>query len=216
MWKYILLDLDGTITNPQEGIFRCIRYALESLGWQTPDEQTLRKFVGPPLSVGFQDIMGMSPDEAELATNKYRERYRRDGLFEASLYSGIDRVLQHLSDSGCQISLASSKPEEFSGRILEHFGVAQYFQEITGDTLRGERHTKQAVIEEALRRLQVTDEEKAKVLMIGDRKYDILGAKACGIASLGVYFGFAERGELEEAGADYTVQTVEELLQFFQ
>lgn len=216
MWKYILLDLDGTITDSGEGIFHCIRYALEKMGKQVPDDSVLSRFIGPPLTVGFQEIMGMSREEAELATATYREYYSTVGLFEAPVFAGMDKVLCYLYDAGYRISLASSKPEEYSIRILDHFGLKQYFHEIAGDTLQGIRSTKQAVIEEAMRRLQVSEKEKSKVLMIGDRKYDILGAKACGIASLGVGFGYAEPGELEEAGADYILQTVDELLHFFE
>lgn len=214
MWKYILWDLDGTITDSSRGIFNCIRYALETMGCPVPGEQTLQHFVGPPLVVGFQEIMGMTRDEAECATAHYRKRYSTEGMYEAAVYAGIDEVLRHLYETGYRISLASSKPEEYSVRILEHFGLKPYFHEIVGDTLQGIRNSKHAVIAEALRRLNIEETEKADVLMIGDRKYDILGARACGVASLGVYFGFAEPGELEEAGADYILQTVDELLPF--
>lgn len=216
MWKYILLDLDGTITDSGEGIINCLRYALKAVGKQIPDEPTLRRFVGPPLTVAFQEILGMTQEEAVYATTKYRERYSTVGMFEAPVYTGMDNVLRYLYDAGYRISLASSKPEEYSARILEHFGLKPYFHEIVGDTLQGIRSSKQAVIEEALRRLHVAEKEKSKVLMIGDRKYDILGAKACGITSLGVCFGYAEPGELEEAGADYVLQTVDELLRFLK
>ncbi|MCH5268818.1 MAG: HAD-IA family hydrolase [Lachnospiraceae bacterium] len=216
MWKYVLFDLDGTVTDSREGIFRCIRYALEDMGLDIPEEKMLYRFIGPPLKVGFQEIMGMTPEEAEYARDKYRERYNTVGKFEASLYPGIAKVLQYLYDKGYKISLATSKPEGISKQILEHFEVMQYFHNITGDTPQGERGTKQAVIQEALCRLQVPDEEKSKVLMIGDRKYDMMGAKQCGISALGVYFGFAEPGELEEAGADVVLNTVDELLHYFE
>lgn len=215
MWKYVLFDLDGTITDSREGITNCIRYALDAAGVPIPEEDVLLRFIGPPLIDGFQEIIGMNYEDAQKATAKYRERYHVTGLYEAAMYEGIDQVFALLKKQGKRISLATSKPEEFAGKILEHFGVASYFDEITGSTLQGERNTKTAVIQEALRRLGVPEEEKSKVLMIGDRKHDILGAKECGIPSLGVYYGFAEPGELEKAGADYTVQTVEEVKHFF-
>lgn len=216
MWKYILFDLDGTITNSQEGIFNCIRYALEDMDRSIPEENILRKFIGPPLKIGFQENMGMTSEQAEYARDKYRERYNTVGKFEASLYPGIEKVLQYLYDNGYTVSLATSKPEDMSAQILEHFQVIQYFHNITGDTLDGKRSSKQAVIREALRCLGVSEEEKNKVLMIGDRKYDMIGAKQCGISALGVYYGFAEQGELEEAGANEVLDTVEELLRYFK
>ncbi len=214
-WKYILIDLDGTITDSRRGITNCVKYVMDAVGESIPDERELLKFIGPPLVIGFQENMGMTKEEAIWATDKYRERYNTVGLFEATIYSGIDQVLAMLKRQGKQISLATSKPEETSVRILEHFGLLSYFNETTGATMDGSRNCKEDVIREALKRLQVTEEDRDRVLMIGDRKHDIEGAKACGISSLGVYYGFAEPGELEAAGADFVVQNMEELQQFF-
>lgn len=214
-WKYILVDLDGTITDSRCGITNCIKYVLDALERPIPAEQELLKFIGPPLVVGFQENLGMTREEAVWATEKYRERYNTIGLFEAAIYPGIAEVLAMLQRQGKIISLATSKPEETSVRILEHFGLLSYFKETTGATMDGSRDSKEDVIREALRRLHVTEEEKDQVLMIGDRRQDIKGAKACGISSLGVYYGFAEPGELEAAGADYVVQDMEELKHFF-
>ncbi len=214
-WEYILFDLDGTLTDPREGIFRCIKYALQAAGRPVPDIRILQRFIGPPLVDGFQENTGMSREEAERAKDKYREEYHAAGLFEAKIYTGIDQVLAKLKKQGKKISLATSKPEEMAMRILDHFGLLSYFDETAGATMDGSRSTKDDVIQEALRRFQITEEQKDRVLMIGDRKYDITGAKKCGIASLGVYYGFAEPGELEAAGADYIVQDMEGLLHFF-
>lgn len=216
MWKYILFDLDGTLTDSREGIIKSVKYALESKGISVPDEKELLRFIGPPLVDGFQEITGLSKEEAVWATGKYRERYRDIGLFENQIYDGMDRVLSMLKGKGKILSLATSKPEEYSIRILDHFHLDKYFQENTGSTLDGKRNQKADVIREALRRLGIGEDQKQDVLMVGDRKHDILGAKQCGIASLGVYFGFAERGELEAAGADYIVNSVEELEHFFR
>ena len=214
-WKYVLFDLDGTITDSSQGIFRCIEYTLQAAGRQVPEKRILQKFIGPPLVVGFQENMGMTREEAEWSKNKYRERYQKIGLFEAELYAGIDQVLAMLKRQGKKISLATSKPEETSIQILEHFGVLSYFDETTGATMDGARDKKEDVIREALRRFHITEDQKDQVLMVGDRQMDIFGAKKCGIASLGVYYGFAEPGELEAAGADYIVQDMEALQQFF-
>ena len=215
-WDYILFDLDGTITDSREGITNCIKYALREMGRPIPEEEVLLRFIGPPLVQGFEENIGMNQEDAVQATAKYRERYHDIGLFEADVYEGVDAVFSYLKEQGVKIALATSKPEEFAVRILEHFHLAQYFDVMAGATLDGERNTKEAVIREALRRLCVTDDKKEKVLMIGDRKYDILGAKSCGIAALGVYYGFAEEGELEEAGALTTVQTTGQLLDYFR
>lgn len=216
MWKYILFDLDGTITNSGEGIMNCIRYALEQMGREIPAEQTLRKFVGPPLVVGFREYTDLTEEEAKTATAKYRERYQSEGLFEAYVYEGFEAVLKYLKKTQVKIAVATSKPEEYTERILEHFHLKEYFDVIAGDTLKGDRGSKQAVVEEALRRLNVTEQDKGTVLMVGDRKYDVIGAKSCGIRSLGVYYGYAETGELEEAGADYVVRTTADMLEWFE
>lgn len=214
-WKYVLFDLDGTIIDSSRGIFRCIEYTLQAAGRPIPEKQVLQRFIGPPLVVGFQENIGMTREEAEWSKNKYRERYQTIGLFEAELYAGIDRVLAMLKRQGKKISLATSKPEDTSIQILDHFGVLSYFDETTGATMDGSRDRKEDVIREAMRRFHITENRKDQILMVGDRQMDVYGAKRCGIASLGVYYGFAEPGELESAGADYIVQDMEALQQFF-
>lgn len=214
-WKYILFDLDGTIMDSSSGIIRCIEYTLKAAGRPIPPKEVLLRFIGPPLVVGFQENINMTEKEAIWAKDKYRERYNSIGLFEAEPYAGIDQVFALLKQQGKKISLATSKPEETSIRILEHFGLLSYFDETTGATMDGSRNQKEDVIQEALHRFHITEEQKDQVLMVGDRKMDILGAKQCGIASLGVYYGFAQPGELEAAGADYVVQDMNELRLFF-
>lgn len=214
-WEYVLFDLDGTITDSSQGIIRCIEYALHAADRPIPEKQILLQFIGPPLVIGFQEIMGMTREEAEWFKDKYRERYQTVGLFEAEIYAGIDRVLSLLKQQGKKISLATSKPEETAIQILEHFGLLPYFDETTGATMDGSRDSKEDVIREALDRFHITEEQRDRVLMIGDRKMDVVGARQCGIASLGVYYGFAKPGELEAAGADYIAQDMDALLHFF-
>lgn len=214
-WKYVLIDLDGTITDSAPGILACIRYALTAEDLPIPEEKVLFKFIGPPLMEGFQENVGVTEEEAARLTAKYRERYNAVGLFEASLYAGIDEVLAGLCKQGIKVSLATSKPEKIAIRIIEHFGLRSYFTELVGADPEASRYSKQDVIVEALRRLGVGEREKQHVLMIGDRKHDIEGAKACGISALGVYYGFAETGELEAAGADFVVPDMHALKQFF-
>ena len=211
-WKYILFDLDGTLTDSSEGILNCVRYALEAAEVPVPDRKTMLRFIGPPLVEGFQEITGMSYEDAVVATAKYRERYSVIGLFENQPYEGIALALSRLKSQGKILALATSKPETYSIRILQHFHLLKYFDVTVGSTLDGARNKKPEVIQEVFRRLKLSEEEKAKTIMVGDRRQDIAGAKECGIASLGVYYGFAEPGELEEAGADYVVHAVDEIM----
>lgn len=212
-WKYILFDLDGTLTDSSEGILRCVKYALETAGVKVPDREVLKNFIGPPLVDGFQEIAGMSYEEAVTAVAKYRERYSVIGLFENELYEGIPLVLSRLKSQGKILALATSKPESYSVRILQHFHLLKYFDVTVGSTMDNARRHKSDVIREAFRRLQLSREDYSNVIMVGDRKQDILGAKECGIAALGVYYGFAELGELEAAGADQVIWNVDELMQ---
>lgn len=212
--QYILFDLDGTLTNSEEGIIKCVRYALDKLGREIPGEEDLLKFIGPPLVDSFRDIMGMTKEEEAHATAVYRERYNVTGLFENKVYDGMEELLRTLSKEGYHLAVATSKPQMPTEEILKHFHLDTYFEVIVGSSLDHTRDTKTAVMLEALKQLGVDSEDKKKkALMIGDRKFDILGAKECGIASLGVYYGFAPANELEENGADYIVQQVPEILE---
>lgn len=214
-WKYLLFDLDGTVTDPQEGILNCVKYAYQAAGLEIPPDDVLFSYIGPPLLDGFQEIAGMTYEEAVEATAKYRERYSVTGLFENRVYDGIEEALGRLKEMGYGIAMATSKPEIYALRILEHFDLLKYFDQVAGSTLDGSRDRKGDVIREAFRRLGLKEEKREDAIMIGDRKHDIIGAKECGIASLGVYYGFAPDGELEACGADYVIQNVEELVPFF-
>lgn len=210
MKKYILFDLDGTLTDPKEGITKCVQYALEYFGIYEPDLEKLVKFIGPPLDVSFSEYYGMSEADASIAVDKYRERFSSIGIFENGLYEGIIDMLKALKKSGRCLALATSKPDVFAVRIVEKYGIAPYLDVLAGGKIGGSCN-KDDVIAEALDMLGVTDNDKQEVIMVGDRKHDIIGAKKCGIESVGVRFGYAEEGELETAGADYIVSTVEEL-----
>ena len=198
-YDLVLFDLDGTLTDSQEGIINCISYALDGLGLETPDMSVLRKFLGPPLSVSFRETIGLDDETADKAVKLYRERYSTVGLFENKPYEGIEELLKNLQSAGLRLAVATSKPEPFSVRILEKFGLCKYFETVTGSGLDGSLDTKAEVIEETLRRLGFTDRSRA--VMIGDRKHDILGARAAGLECIGAGWGFAEPGELEENGA---------------
>ena len=208
MKKYFLFDLDGTVTDTGEGIMKSAQYALDSFGVHNEPEARLRRFVGPPLHWSFQEYYGFSEDQAVQAVEKYRERYREKGVFESRLYPGMDGLLERLSGKA-KVCLATSKPLLFAGQILEMRGVAGRFAVTVGANMDGTMTDKKDVITEVLR--QLGNPEKGEIIMIGDRSQDIVGAKACGLESIGVKYGFAEENELENAGADYVVPTVEAL-----
>ncbi len=211
MKDILLFDLDGTLTDPKEGITKCVQYALAYYDIEVDDLNELLCFIGPPLIESFQMFYGFDKEKAEEATAKYRERFKDIGIFENRIYEGVIDLLKACKTAGKTLCLATSKPEIFAVRILEKYGMAEYFDEAVGSTLDGSINAKDEVIREAFRRLGIDDTKKAEVIMIGDRKHDILGAKKCGIESIGVSFGYAEEGELEAAGAEYIVETMEEL-----
>ena len=211
-YKYILFDLDGTLTDSFPGISRCVQYALAKFGLLEADQSMLLKFCGPPLMDSFQNLYGFSYEDAARATAYYREEYMDKGILENDVYEGIPELLAALKASGRKILLATSKPESMAYTVLNHFRLTDYFDTITGASLRDDvRHSKADVIRETMARQGISAEEQDQVLMVGDRKYDVAGALACGLDCLGVYYGYAEPGELETAGAVYTVQTVAEL-----
>lgn len=210
MKEIILFDLDGTLFNTKQGIVKCVQYALSYYGIEEENIDSLEKFIGPPLHKSFQMFYGFSEEKGVEAAAKYRERYREEGVFECSPYEGLEEMLKTLKDAGKRLGIATSKPEIFANQILEKFGVAQYFEYVTGSLLDNTRSKKTEVIIEALNRFNATD-ELDKVIMVGDREHDIIGAKETKLQSVGVKYGFAEGDELMEAGADYIVEEVEEL-----
>jgi len=212
MYRYVLFDLDGTLTDPKEGITRSVQYALEALGQPEPDLEKLVKFIGPPLLEQFMEHCGISREQAEWMVEKYRERFRPIGVFENVLYPGVEEMLKALKEQGKVLCVASSKPEVFVRQVLEHFGILSYFTVIVGSELDGRRTKKAEVIEEVLRQLQIGEAERKDCLMIGDRMHDIEGGREMGLSTLGVTFGYGGREELESHGADYVADTWEELL----
>lgn len=212
MNSYLLFDLDGTLTNPKEGITKCVQYALRAFGIEEPDLDRLTPFIGPPLRQSFIDFYQFSEDQAITAVEKYRERFSTTGLFENVLYLGIPTMLQALQKQGKILAVASSKPTVFVRQILEHFQLAQYFQVIEGSNLDGSRAEKKEVISTVLQ--QLGNPPIQQVIMVGDRIYDVRGAAELGIACVGVRFGFAAPGELENSGAIYLADTVSDLQQY--
>lgn len=209
-YKYILFDLDGTLTESGPGIMNSVSYALEKMGITVENKEELKKFIGPPLTDSMMQYYGMSEAEAEQGVVYYREYYREKGIFENSVYSGIPEALGRLKDAGKVLAISTSKPEVFAVKIAKHYFLDSFFDIICGATLDGSRVKKADVIRYTLGALGVEDKEHGKVLMIGDRKHDILGAKENGTASMGVLYGYGDRLELTSAGADYMAASPEE------
>lgn len=208
-YKYIFFDLDGTLTDPKEGIVRCVQYALEHFGIHETDEEKLMRFIGPPLVDSFCKYYKFDRKKSLQAVEKYRERFSQTGLFENKAYDGIYDVLQKLNDSARVLAAATSKPKIFADAIMKKYRLRPYFKIICGSELDGTRNNKDEVIEYAIAELGCG---RDNVIMVGDRRQDIIGAKKCGIASCGVRFGYAEPGELEEAGADFIAENMDDLL----
>ncbi len=216
MKQYLLFDLDGTLTDPKVGICTCVQYALkEQFGIEEPDLDKLEPFIGPPLKESFMNFYDLSEEQAEVAIAKYRERFSEVGLFENTVYEGIPELLRDLSECGLTLAVASSKPTVYVKRILEHFGIEKYFKAVVGSELDGTRVNKDEVVREALHQLFGDKPvEREKIYMIGDRCFDAEGARALGVESVGVTYGYGDMEELKAAKADYIVRSVEELRKF--
>ena len=212
MFDLILFDLDGTLTDPKEGITNCVKYALHHFGIEENDEATLLKFIGPPLYDSFRGIYGFSHDDANLCVEKYRERFSTIGLFENDVLDGAVEILRELKKAGKTTALATSKPLVFAERIVERYGLAEYLDFVVGADLKGGLNYKDEVINEVLKQAKPSD--LSKVVIVGDRMHDILGAKKCGISSIGVKCGYAEENELENAGANFIFENLFEVKDF--
>lgn len=212
MYQSIFFDLDGTLTDSKEGVLECVRYAIETMGRPVPEGPDLLKFIGPPLQDSFVRHCGLSPEEAQRALALFQERYVPVGQFKNRPAPGIAEMLGRLKERGFTLALASSKAESQCIPICERFGFAPYMAVIAGSS--GSRdQSKAEVIREAMGRLGLTDPRPC--LMVGDRKYDVEGARECGMDCVGVeFFGYAPPGELEAAGAVAVVKTAEELEAF--
>ncbi len=211
-YDYLLFDLDGTLTDPGEGITNSVAYALRKQGIEVTDKKELYCFIGPPLSESFSRFYGFSMEESLKCVEYYREYYTDRGIFENLLYEGIPELLADLKAQGKTILLATSKPELFAKQILDHFDLTRYFDHICGASMDESRNKKAAVIEYALETAKIKDRTRA--VMIGDREQDIKGAGLNGLDSIGVLFGYGDRPELEGAGATYIAEGVEDIKKF--
>ena len=206
----VLFDLDGTLTDSKPGIINSVKYALESMGVSLPDEDTLKKFVGPPLRNSFKMFCGFDDIKSEEAVAKYREYFAPKGMLENKPYPNVIEVLEGLALKGVIMAVATSKPTVYAEKILNHFDMSRYFSLIVGSELDGTRSDKAEIIAYALDKLN--SDRGMKTVMIGDRKHDIIGAKICKIGSIGALWGYGSKAELEEAGADRLIILPLELL----
>lgn len=201
----ILFDLDGTLTDPKVGITRSVQYALRKFGINVEDTDTLCCFIGPPLKESFMKYYGLSDTDGELAVEYYREYYRPTGIFENGVYEGVPELLRDLRQAGKQIALATSKPTVFARQILVHYDIMQYFDVVIGSELDGRRVKKAEVVACALEECGCATEN---AVMVGDRHHDIVGGRENGLVTIGVLYGYGDRAELEEHGADLICETV--------
>ncbi len=208
----ILFDLDGTLTDSMEGVIRSVQYMQEKMGFDVWSFDDLRFIVGPPLIVSFTKELAMDRETAEKAVEVFRERYSTIGLFENKVFPGIVELLEDLKAKGKRMAVATSKKEELAVEILEHFDIAKYFEVIGGDKREEGRDNKAKVIDYVLETMAA---DKADVIMVGDRKFDIEGAHAIGIPCIAVEFGYGDREEFEAHGADYIAATTEAISALF-
>lgn len=206
--QHILFDLDGTLTDPKEGITKSVEYALNQFSIEVEHPDLLIPYIGPPLFDSFIEIQGFTPEAAAQAVEYYRERFRTLGMFENQVIPGIPALLENLRSEGFTLYVATSKPIVFAEQILRHYELDGFFKYAAGSNLDGTRSKKREVIQHVLDECNVP---AAQALMIGDREHDIIGAKACGVPSIGVLFGYGSEEELSAAGADSIAHTVEEV-----
>ncbi|ASA21421.1 HAD family hydrolase [Paenibacillus donghaensis] len=206
----ILFDLDGTLTDPKEGITKCVEYALNQFDIQVEHLDRLIPYIGPPLHESFVQLHGFSEEHSLRAVELYRERYREVGMFENLVIPGIPELLEQLKAAGYSLHVATSKPTVFAEQILKFYELDHYFGLIAGSNLDGSRSRKQEVIQYVLDQQHI---DPRQAVMIGDRLHDIVGAKGCGMASIGVLFGYGSEEELRTAGADSIAETVVEIEQ---
>ena len=214
MYSYVLFDLDGTLTDPGVGITNSVMYALSKYGITVNDRSELYPFIGPPLDESFMKYFGFKKEECTAVIEKYREYFKDTGIFENEVYDGVPEMLTELKKAGCTLILATSKPQTFAERILDHFGLREYFTFVAGATLDGSRIKKADVIAYALRELGIRD--ISSCLMVGDREHDLVGAAANGMDAVGVLYGYGSREELEAVRRVFLAETPEDLADFIK
>lgn len=204
MYKYILFDFDGTVVNTGEGILKSLQYSFREMGDEVPTTDDLKKFIGPPVYYSFTHFYSIGEDKVNDYIKKYRERYKREGIYECELYKNMLTLLATLKGSGYLLGIASSKPEHLIYDVADHLDITKYFDAVVGVKTDNSNHSsKTSLILEAMEKLGADD--KSQVLMVGDRHYDISGAKGAGVASCGCLWGYGSKEEFLESQADFIV-----------
>lgn len=209
MYSHILFDLDGTLTNSGLGIRKSVRIALKHFDIEENDTVKLNRFVGPPLFKSFKTFYGFDDDKADKAVEEYRKYYSEKGIFECEVYPNVKETLKALKGAGKKMYVATSKPEHLARRVVEHFELDSYFEYVGGATTDRDRSGKHEVIEYVLNTVGLSPSD---VIMIGDTKYDVLGAASHGIKTIGAAYGYGGREQLKEAGACRIIDSMDELI----
>ncbi len=209
--RAVLFDWDGTVADTRPGIFNSVRYAIGQYGIADRPDDELRYFIGPPLYDGFEHVFGVSPELANELTDTYRVYYRDKGIFECNVYDGVGDLLRELHDAGVKTAVVSSKPKEFLDRLVEHFGLAEHLDAVIGPAMDNHNSNKTVLVNQALKELMLLP---STVAMIGDRHFDMEGAKAAGVNAVGVLYGYGTEEELCAAGADAVCEQVADLRGF--
>lgn len=214
MYQYILFDLDGTLTDPGEGITKSIAYAFDFYGVSYGSLEELQVYIGPPLNEEFVARLGVDLEMAKALSEKFRERYNVTGWKENHPIPGMREALETLKKKGCHLAVATSKPLGIATRILRHFDLEGYFEVICGSNPDGNRGEKWLIVRDALEGLGVTEQTKHLAVMVGDRKHDIVGGQRNGLATVGLTFGYGSREEFADAGVSYVADSGEELTRY--
>lgn len=207
MFKYVLFDLDGTLTDSARGIKNCIIYSCGKMGLTVPTEEVLDTFLGPPLAEKYAEVFSLTAEKAQEAVDVYRERFAPIGLFENDVYDGVTEMLKSLKDAGCILGVATSKPEIYAKKIIDHFDLTKYFDVLVGSDLKGGKHDKTDVLKEAL--LKMNPKEKA--VMVGDRCFDIESAHILKTYSLAVTYGYGKKKEIDNSKPDFVANSPSEI-----
>lgn len=212
--KYVIFDLDGTITDPKVGITTSAKFALREMGYDLQAEQDLRWMIGPPLADTFIKITGCDKQEAQRLIDKYRERYSVLGVHENTLYPGIRELLQALKNEDITLAIASSKPTFFVEQILDDFNIREYFTVVQGSDMAGKHVEKEDVLGFAIEKLAISEQDIKNAVMVGDRKFDAIAAKKLGLKAIAVTYGYAIDGEWENVQVDYFAKTPQEIFNY--
>lgn len=211
-YDYVIFDFDGTVVDTGEGIIKSLQYSFEQMGKEVPDMSDLKKFIGPPIYYSYTHFYGVSEDEVDSYIKKYRERYKEKGIYECHLYKGLGELLDKLRQQGIKLGIASSKPEHLIYSVADYLGITDKFDAIVGVKIDDSNHSsKTGLVLEAMKLLGATDKEK--VLMVGDRLFDIDGAAGAEVDSCGVLWGYGSEEEFRKHGATFIVSEAEEIFE---